>query len=127
MNNYSTSKNNMYLINRIGYPVDAKVVKVRWNNKERCSEIIYEVDNGAAYIVDTVTQKKRITYLKMLHARPITIETAMKRPNSTFQLSLASCFGCISKLYEIHAVLNPHRIGNNSVGVEVVMSFDKPY
>lgn len=127
MKNYSTSKNNMYLINRIGYPVDAKVVKVRWNNKERCSEIIYEVDNGEAYVVDTVTQKKRLTYLKMLHARASTIETAMERPNSTFQLSLASCFGNISKFYEIHAVLKPYHIGSNSVGVEVVMSFDKPY
>lgn len=127
MKNYNTSKNNICLMDRIGQPVDAKAVKVRWNNKEKCSEVIFEIDNGANYVSDLVTQEKRMAYLKMMHARAKTVETAMDRPNETFQLSLAACFGCVSPLYEIHAVLKPYHIGSNSVGVEVVMSFDKPH
>ena len=118
--------NNECLNDYIGDVVDAKVVKVQWDNLNKCPTIIYEFESdNTELVVDRVTDGKRYMYLRMFHAKNNTIDTAMHRTNSTLQLSLAACFGYVAKYYDIHALLRPYRIDHMTIGVEVVKQYER--
>lgn len=130
MSNYISNRlanhNNLVLHDSIGQELDAKIVKVRWNSELRHPEVIYEINLGSqvAYAVDVVTEEKRKMYLQMFHAKAKTMETSLSRPNETFQLSLAACFGCIRPLFEVRAVIQPNHVGPGIIGVKVMSSYE---
>lgn len=120
---------NMYnnaIANHIGERIDGRLVKIRWNNKLGMSEAIYEamVDKKLVYIVDTVTKDKRDMYLHMCHATPKTLQAAMDRTNGSFQLSLASCFGYVSPVWEIRAIIIPYKEIFGITGVNIAETYE---
>ena len=120
--------NNFSLEQYVGSKLEGKLVKIRWNNRLRVTEAIFEIerDGKKLYAVDTVSKEKRLAYLGMCHGRRKTIEMAMERSNISFQCSLSACFGMVVLYYELRAIIQPYNKEYGGIGIDIVANYDKP-
>lgn len=127
INEKTANMDNTCLVKHIGERVDAKLIKIRWNNKLGMSEAIFEttIDGTASYVVDVINKEKREIYLHMCHAKPKTLEASTDRTNGSFQCSLSACFGYTSLVYEIRAVLVPYKDIYGIIGVYIAETYER--
>ena len=118
---------NACLAKYINKRIEAKLTKIRWNNKFGLSEAIYEInaDDYTLYAVDVVTKEKRKLYLEMCHGKPKTISMANDRTSTSYQCSLAACFGCVNPICDIIASIEPYRDTFGLVSFRVVEYYSR--
>lgn len=121
MNNSLVNTNAANLSAYIGRQLNAKIIKIRWNNKDQATEAIFEINNEniQTYAVDVITPEKRLQYLKMCHAKPETLVKAMSRTENSYYCSLSACFGRVAHTHIITAKVRPYNGEYGVVGIDV--------